>query len=395
MALQLSKLIEEKYNNYKLTQDKEATELEIKNLSGMVAVLYAVSSIDSIDETEEGIIKHIYTEILQKAKNLNIDSDLIDRTEKNITSLVSKRDISLSEALRYVIAYKHYKKGNFLSTLEMSIEAIVEADGELSKSEELFLKRFDLFIKKGKDAIADIEQAENADIIPENYYLQGSTTTSNFIQHPSTQLLKQSDNKFKNISSLTPNKFYIIHPMDSNMLLPVDDVTKINDFIIDELRSLACSLGAKKFSYEQSIVSEETEDKSLFFSGKFSSSTGQSGDIESDYKSDTKANNKNLIKKTAEFSGGQKEDKEKVLSSLLWLRNNHSTEKLIEQVYSPNSPILLEDDIYLESYLEENTNLDFKGSMKVAGLNNAETKNKLEIKMNTMKKIKQHIIIEF
>ena len=57
MALQLSKLIEEKYNNYKLTQDKEATELEIKNLSGMVAVLYAVSSIDSIDETEEGIIK--------------------------------------------------------------------------------------------------------------------------------------------------------------------------------------------------------------------------------------------------------------------------------------------------------------------------------------------------
>lgn len=395
MALNITKIIEEKYKNYKLSQDKETAEEEVKNLAGMVAMLYATAGIDSITEIEEGIIKKIYTEIITKAQQLEIDINIINIAEQNVSAIVDKKNLSLSEALRYILAYKDYKKSDFLSKLEMSIEAIIKADGVLTKEEELFQERFTLFIKKGKSSLSEIEQAEENDVIPNNYYIQGVTSKLNFAQHPSTQIISPNDNNFKNINSLAPNKFYIIHPIDSNMLFSISDIAKINDFIIDEFRSLACALGAKKFTFEQSIISEESEDKSVFFSGKFSSTTGQNGEVNSNYKSETNNNSKNIIKKTAEFIGGEKESKDKVLNSLLWLKHSYSSKKLIEQVYSSNCPKLFEDYIDLESYLEENTNFDFDGSVKVAAINDSKIESKLKSKMNTMKKMKQHIILEF
>jgi hypothetical protein len=394
MALQLSKLIEDKYNDFKLQQDKEATELELRNLSGMVAVLYAVSGIDNINEIEEGIIKQIYQTIIDKAIELDIDNTLIDRVKHNITNIIEKRNIKLSEALRYVIAYKDYQKGNFLSSLEFSIESIIEADGELTKEEEQFLERFKIFLKKGKDAIQEIEQAENDDIVPENYYIQSSTNNTSIINHPSTKLLKQNDNLFKNIANLTANKFYIIHPMDSNILLAVDDIVKIDEFIIDEFRSLACSLGAKKFVYTQSIIENQKEDTFVFLKSKFSSAS-QSGEIESSNKSDKENKSTNEISKTAEFSSGEKEDRHVVENNLLWLKNNYSIKQLLDQVYSKNSITKFEDDIYLEIFVKDNGNFDFNGNIKVAAINNAEAKLTMESKINNLKKTKQHILIEF
>ena len=371
-----------KYNEYSESKEREAKREEeedkreelltlIENLPGFVAIMYAFSNVDGIDERESKEIAD-FIKNFQKKIDSSDDRKLIAKLMKKnkaLDDLLNKQStIKLSEALKYIHLPTRYNSNyrKVKEQLKELSESIIYADSHCSDEEKELVERLKLYLDNGSDSIKEIEVLEKKDNLIKNYFLiDNELDKKDTYKIENTQIITQEDKTFDNLSYLPLNNYFIVHPMNRKKLISPNDIINIERLITEEWQTIAGMLGAKSIEIKntEDYVEKSKEETAAnvdvnvqqYGSGNAGGGVGNANA--------TSSKNVEHFKRT--FKTGNKEERSIVEGKITWLKYNSSISGLIENVYSSNPPKKYEFLISGEEYLSRNSHINFEASINL------------------------------
>ena len=369
------------YNLY-LQLSKSNKKNVIVALPIIIELLYCFSDTDGeIDSREIDVIKQVADSIITDYSTFPYrDEEVLNTAIASIEKLNSSSNnvIELSEILYKLTSIEDWSK--VLSSLQIDnvIERILVADSKITAREEILRNRYKLFLKSDNkiESIKNIQHQEAEDSlgIPRHFKYVNKLNNQNNNKDTKfkngLEIIDSQNKEFLNISDLAENEYYILHPVNSNYLYPLSQITMIKENTIDEIFSIAAALGALEITINVDEKIEETVDTS--FSGKISSIFSSGGrDIGAGVERTRKINNETKTtfthNKTKKFKTGHKLDKQLVSNKQLWTKSNASIRELIDNIYSPNPIAEWNEIIYFKKFFSAINNDFYKSYSKIAG----------------------------
>lgn len=360
-------------------RNKVNKQFEIENMPFLISASYAMANVDGhIDKQEEAFIDKL---ILDMIKSID-DKQTKNKTKRTIEIIKNKKkEIKLSDAIDYITVDNEAFIKKDLKEYRSLVENVAKADTKMLPVEIELLNRLDLILEKGRTAKEEILEKEKKDsfnFLP-NYYLEGSSVQKNTM---STEFITKENNEFSNINELLENRCYVKHPMDSRLLFDLQDIDKVPELKIIELKSIAFKLGAKTF---EGSIHKKTTKKTQSEKSSNEKMEEYRGKAELNINGKTFEEEYNEIITNHYFEAGgnlPEESKEELINSLLWLKSDQDIKYLIENMKSENKLTTYNYEMSLNQYKNYNRDFDFSLHLELLGHINADAKaaikNKIE-----------------
>lgn len=353
-------------------------QFEIETIPFLISTSYAMANVDGhIDKQEEAFIDKL---ILDMIKSID-DKQTKNKTKRTIEIIKNKKkEIKLSDAIDYITVDNEAFIKKDLKEYRSLVEDVAKADTKMLPVEIELLNRLDLILEKGRDAKQEILEKEKKDLfnfLP-NYYLEGSSVQKNTI---TTEFITKENNEFLNINDLLENRCYVKHPMDSRLLFDLQDIDKVPELKIIELKSIAFKLGAKTFkgSIHKKTTKKAQSEKSS--NEKMEEYRGKA-ELNINGKTFEEEYNEILTNHYFEVDGNPpKESKEELINSLLWLKNDPNIKCLIENMKSEKKLKIFDYEMSLNHQKNYNRDFNFSLHLELLGHINADAKAVIENKI--------------